>query len=102
MFQQEVYSIQVKEGVAVPRLLLDLGQEVVGGGHQPVHYRIVGSNYGLFSVEEEGGRLLLTASPDREQRDMYILRVKVGRGGDIGYLEGCIFKKVYLLLRSSK
>ena len=37
MFQQEVYSIQVKEGVAVPRLQLDLGQEVVCGGDQPVH-----------------------------------------------------------------
>ena len=39
--------------------------------------RIVGSNYGLFGVSEESGKLELTASPDREQRDMYILRVKV-------------------------
>ena len=39
--------------------------------------RIVGSNYGLFGVSEESGKLELTSSPDREQRDMYILRVKV-------------------------
>ena len=39
--------------------------------------RIVGSNYGLFGVSEDSGKLELTASPDREQRDMYILRVKV-------------------------
>ena len=77
--------------MAVPRLLIDLGREVVGGEGMPVHYRltrksfqrdhvflrIVGSNYGLFGVSEDSGKLELTASPDREQRDMYILRVKV-------------------------
>ena len=79
MFQQEVYSLEVQENVAVPRLLLHLGREVVGATEGlPVHYRIVGSNYGLFSVDEEEGRLSLMASPDREQRDLYILRVKVG------------------------
>ena len=31
-----------------------------------------------ISVEEEGGQLYLTQSPDREQREKYILRVKVG------------------------
>ena len=76
----------------MPRLLIDLGREVVGGEGMPVHYRflqkdhlsvlllplrIVGSNYGLFGVSEDSGKLELTASPDREQRDMYILRVKV-------------------------
>ena len=82
----------MRENVAVPRLLIDLGREVVGGEGMPVHYRflqkdnssvlllrlrIVGSNYGLFGVSEDSGKLELTASPDREQRDMYILRVKV-------------------------
>jgi hypothetical protein len=79
MFRQEVYSVEVEENAAVPQLLLELGREVVGGDGMPVHYRIVGSNYGLFGVEEDSGRLTMTASPDREQRDMYILRVKVSR-----------------------
>ena len=35
----QVYSIDVRENVGVPRLLIDLGQEVVGGENMPVHYR---------------------------------------------------------------
>ena len=34
-----MYSIDVRENVAVPRLLIDLGREVVGGEGMPVHYR---------------------------------------------------------------
>ena len=37
----QVYSIDVRENVAVPRLLIDLGREVVGGEGMPVHYRSV-------------------------------------------------------------
>ena len=84
MFKKEVYSLELYENVKTPLVILDLGKEVVGvseehgEGGLPIHYRIVGSNYGLFSVEEEGGQLYLTQSPDREQREKYILRVKVG------------------------
>ena len=45
--------------------------------HDVLPLRIVGSNYGLFGVSEDSGKLELTATPDREQRDMYVLRVKV-------------------------
>ena len=98
-----MYSIDVRENVAVPRLLIDLGREVVGGEGMPVHYRflqkdhlsvlllplrIVGSNYGLFGVSEDSGKLELTASPDREQRDMYILRVKVAVAFSLTSLRG--------------
>ena len=81
MFKKEVYNLELYENVKTPLVILDLGKEVVGVGDGerslPIHYRIVGSNYGLFSVEEEGGQLYLTQSPDREQREKYILRVKV-------------------------
>ena len=40
-FLLQVYSIDVRENVAVPRLLLDLGREVVGGEGMPVHYRLL-------------------------------------------------------------
>ena len=82
MFKKEVYSLDLYENVQTPLVILDLGKEVVGLGKEspPIHYRIVGSNYGLFSVEETGGQLYLTQSPDREQREKYILRVKVSNG----------------------
>jgi len=82
MFKKEVYNLELYENVKTPLVILDLGKEVVGMSDDdgemslPIHYRIVGSNYGLFSVEEEGGQLYLTQSPDREQREKYILRVK--------------------------
>ena len=34
----------------------------------------------MFRVEERTGDLVLSASPDREERDTYILRIKVKIG----------------------
>ena len=83
MFKKNVYNLEVYENIQTPLVILNLGREIVGAGGDvgedrlPIHFRIVGSNYGLFSVEEDTGQLLLTASPDREQQDKFILRVKV-------------------------
>ena len=92
MFKKDVYNVEVYENIQAPLEILDLGKEIVGvdgelargvgedGDSQlPVHFRIVGSNYGLFSITEQTGKLYLTQNPDREQRDKYVLRVKVGR-----------------------
>ena len=108
MFKKEVYNLELYENIQTPLVILDLGKEVVGVGDGvgerslPIHYRIVGSNYGLFSVEEEGGQLYLTQSPDREQREKYILRVKVislcehkGRGDKASFR---IFSLIWALL----
>ena len=94
MFKKDVYNVEVYENIQAPLEILDLGREIVGvdggldvgvggvGDHGdsdlPVHFRIVGSNYGLFSITEQTGKLYLTQNPDREQRDKYVLRVKVG------------------------
>ena len=88
MFKKDVYNVEVIENVQAPLEILDLGHEIVGvdsetgvGGEDlAIHYRIVGSNYGLFSITEETGKLYITGSPDREQREKYILRVKVSVG----------------------
>ena len=93
MFKKDVYNVEVYENIQAPLEILDLGREIVGvdgglgvGGEGvgedgdsdlPVHFRIVGSNYGLFSITEQTGKLYLTQNPDREQRDKYVLRVKV-------------------------
>ena len=87
MFKKDVYTVDIEENSKAPQEILDLGREVVlsppedqaaAEEEMAVHFRIVGSNYGLFSVTEESGKLYITQSPDREQRDKYILRVKVG------------------------
>ena len=87
MFRKDVYTVEVTENIQAPQEILDLGQEILlsEAGEQEeaaedmaVHFRIVGSNYGLFSITEETGKLYVTQSPDREHRDKYILRVKVG------------------------
>ena len=90
MFKKDVYTVEVTENSQAPQEILNLGQEVVLAKTEgqdaaeeeemAVHFRIVGSNYGLFSITEETGKLYITQSPDREQRDKYILRVKVRRG----------------------
>ena len=89
MFKKDVYTVEVTENTQAPQEILNLGQEVVlaktedqdaAEEEMAVHFRIVGSNYGLFSITEETGKLYITQSPDREQRDKYILRVKVRRG----------------------
>ena len=94
LFKKEVYNLELYENVKTPLVILGLRNEVVGVGDGemslPIHYRIVGSNYGLFSVEEEGGQLYLTQSPDREQREKYILRVKVS---------SCHVHNVWVLIR---
>ena len=93
MFKKDVYNVEVYENIQAPLEILDLGREIVGvdagldvggGGvgedgdsDLPVHFRIVGSNYGLFSITEHTGKLYLTQNPDRERRDKYVLRVKV-------------------------
>ena len=89
MFRKEVYTVQVFENTETPLVILSLGRELLesaSGGAQetdPVRtrqaasFRIVGSDYGIFKVEEETGDLVITQSPDREQRDTYILRIKV-------------------------
>ena len=92
MFKKDVYNVEVSENIQAPLEILNLGQEIVGvdgdvGGSKGqtgsdgglgIHFRIVGSNYGLFSITEQSGKLFITQSPDREQRDKYVLRVKVG------------------------
>ena len=87
MFKKDVYTVDIEENSKAPQEILDLGREVILSAPEDqdaaeeemsVHFRIVGSNYGLFSVTEESGKLYITQSPDREQRDKYILRVKVG------------------------
>ena len=83
MFKKDVYNVEVTENVQAPLEILDLSEEIVGvdtdGEDEDlaIHFRIVGSNYGLFSITEDTGKLFITQSPDREQRDKYILRVKV-------------------------
>ncbi len=83
VFKKEVYSVQVVENVDTPLVVLALGRELVVGGGAAVSatYRIVGSNYGMFHVGETTGDLVLTASPDREEKETYILRIKVMIGG---------------------
>ena len=99
MFKKDVYNVEVYENIQAPLEILDLGREIVGvdggldvgvggvGDHGdsdlPVHFRIVGSNYGLFSITEQTGKLYLTQNPDREQRDKYVLRVKVSTSVNI-------------------
>ena len=94
MFKKDVYDVEVYENIQAPLEILDLGKEIVGvdegvGEDQdsglPVHFRIVGSNYGLFSITEQTGKLYLTQKPDRELRDKYVLRVKVSsaKPGDL-------------------
>ena len=87
MFKKDVYNVEVSENIQAPLEILNLGQEIVGvdgvvgepdgDGGLGIHFRIVGSNYGLFSITEQSGKLFITQSPDREQRDKYVLRVKV-------------------------
>jgi hypothetical protein len=75
-----VYSVEVTENVDTPLVVLALGREVVGGavgGAAGATFRLVGTNYGLFHVGETTGDLVLTASPDREERDTYVLRIMV-------------------------
>jgi hypothetical protein len=82
IFKKEVYSVEVTENVDTPLVVLALGREVVAGGGAAggaagATFRLVGTNYGLFHVGETTGDLVLTASPDREERDTYVLRIKV-------------------------
>ena len=81
MFRQDVYTLDLPENILVPRVILDLGQEIRGGQNiaeeHGIHFRILGSNYGMFSIDEALGRVSLVRSPDREQREKYIVRVKV-------------------------
>jgi hypothetical protein len=83
IFKKEVYSVEVTENVDTPLVVLALGRELVAGGGAAVGgaagatFRLVGTNYGLFHVGETTGDLVLTASPDREERDTYVLRIKV-------------------------
>ncbi len=75
--------MEVTENVDTPLVVLALGRELVAGGGAAVGgaagatFRLVGTNYGLFHVGETTGDLVLTASPDREERDTYVLRIKV-------------------------
>jgi hypothetical protein len=83
IFKKEVYSVEVTENVDTPLVVLALGRELVavggagGGAPGGATFRLVGTNYGLFHVGETTGDLVLTASPDREERDTYVLRIKV-------------------------
>ena len=87
MFKKDVYNVDVTENSQAPLEILNLGQEIVGvdedvgdesgQGQAAIHFRIGGSNYGVFSITEETGKLYITQSPDREHRDKYVLRVKV-------------------------
>lgn len=76
MFRQKVYTVQVMENVDTPLVILPLGQELVQEV-AGVSFRIIGSNYGIFRIKENSGELSIISSPDREQRDTYILRIKV-------------------------
>ncbi|RWS30694.1 protocadherin Fat 4-like protein, partial [Leptotrombidium deliense] len=76
LFPQRLYEVSVLENQLSPLLLIDLNStdEI---SHRTVHYSIVGTDYrGLFKIESETGRLMVTRSLDREKRDSYNLKIK--------------------------
>ena len=78
LFSDPEIVIEVLENIRTPANILDLksvmNQEARNQGD--VSFEIIGSNLGIFNVDQRTGYLQLTESPDREQRENYILTLK--------------------------
>ncbi|UYV72310.1 hypothetical protein LAZ67_9002573 [Cordylochernes scorpioides] len=77
LFPSRVYEVTVFENQLSPRVIVDLNstEELA---RRPVHYTIVGGHdyRGLFSLDPDSGRLAVTASLDREDKDKYMLKIR--------------------------
>lgn len=84
MFPTRLYEVTVFENQLAPMIILDLNSTDEISQHS-VRYTIVGHNYNdLFMMEKENGRLSVTESLDREQKDRYTLKVRAEKGRRIG------------------
>lgn len=76
LFSERIYKVSIYENQLAPSLLIDLNStnEII---HRPVYYSLIGTNYDdLFKIEHDTGRLIVTRSLDREQKNNYKLKVR--------------------------
>ena len=72
-------SIELHENIRAPANILDLtsvlNKEVKGQGD--FSFEIIGSDHGgIFKIDHRTGYLQITESPNREQRETYLLNLK--------------------------
>ena len=79
LFSDPEIVIEVLENIRTPANILDLksvmskdAREIQGD----VSFEIIGSNLGVFRIDQRSGYLQLTESPNREQRETYVLTLK--------------------------
>lgn len=87
IFIHRYYEVEVEENVPVPLKLLTLNVTEAYRGHR-LKYSIIGAknseSRSMFKIDPRNGTLYITKSPDREERSLYELRIrldefKVGR-----------------------
>ncbi|XP_076254284.1 cadherin 89D [Rhynchophorus ferrugineus] len=77
VFAHRYYEVEVEENAQVPSLLLTLNVTEPYRGHQ-LRYSLIGDDGGgMFRIDAKNGSLLLVKSPDREQRALYELVVRL-------------------------
>ena len=76
MFSRNFYKVQVVENTAPLTSIMSLKPELMTDLSN-VNLRLIGSNHGIFGIQETTGDLILTGSPDREFQSSYTLTVKV-------------------------
>ncbi len=78
LFSDPEIVIEVLENIRTPANILDLKSVMIKQARDQgdVSFEIIGSNLGIFHIDQRTGYLQLTESPDREQRENYVLTLK--------------------------
>ena len=78
LFSDPEIVIEVLENIRTPANILDLKSVMNKQARDQgdVSFEIIGSNLGIFHIDQRTGYLQLTESPDREQRETYVLTLK--------------------------
>ena len=78
LFSDPEIVIEVLENIRTPANILDLKSVMNKDARDQgdISFEIIGSNLGIFNIDQRSGYLQLTEKPDREQRENYVLTLK--------------------------
>ena len=90
LFAEKSVNIEIYENMRTPAKILDLKGLLTNPKEENVIFNL-NNNFGLFEVDQLAGHLVITNSPDREQRDKYALKIRAVKTPQVSEREVPVF-----------
>jgi len=91
LFTENSINLEIFENIRTPSKILDLKSLLSNPREENVLFDLGGQNFGIFEIDQLAGHLVITTSPDREQRDKYALKIKAVKTPQVSEREVPVF-----------